>query len=120
MSAARAVLDSVKSIADEIASFLHFSRPDKGPLRDYETWMPDMIDGMAEGIYKNAYKLENAVSSLSAGMEMGMNGMTAGGAGGSTFNIAVNPARGMSEQQLADLVMQRIQHAVKQKETVFA
>lgn len=120
MSAARAVLDSVKSIADKIASYLHFSRPDVGPLRDYETWMPDMIDGMAEGIYKNAYKLENAVSSLSAGMEMGMNGMTAGGAGGSTFNITVNPARGMSEQQLADLVMQKIQHAVKQKETVFA
>ena len=120
MSAARAVLDSVKSIANSIASFLHFSRPDVGPLRDYETWMPDMIDGMAEGIYKNAYKLENAVSSLSAGMEMRMGGAAAGGAVGSTFNITVNPARGMSEQQVADLVMQRMQHAVKQRETVFA
>ncbi len=120
MSAARALLDSVKSIAKSIASFLHFSRPDVGPLRDYETWMPDMIDGMAEGIYKNAYKLENAVSSLSAGMEMRMGGAAAGGAGGSTVNITVNPAKGMSEQQVADLVMQRMQHAVKQRESVFA
>lgn len=120
MSAARALLDSVKSIAKSIASFLHFSRPDVGPLRDYETWMPDMIDGMAEGIYKNAYKLENAVSSLSAGMEMRIGGAAAGGAGGSTFNITVNPAKGMSEQQVADLVMQRMQHAVKQRESVYA
>lgn len=120
MSAARALLDSVKSIAKSIASFLHFSRPDVGPLRDYETWMPDMIDGMAEGIYKNAYKLENAVSSLSAGMEMRMGGATTGGAGGNTFNVTVNPARGMSEQQVADLVMQRMQHAVKQRESVYA
>lgn len=120
MSAARALLDSVKSIAKSIASFLHFSRPDVGPLRDYETWMPDMIDGMAEGIYKNAYKLENAVSSLSAGMEMRMGGAAAGGAGGSTVNITVNPAKGMSEQQVADLVMQRMQHEVKQRESVFA
>lgn len=119
MSAARAVLDSVKSIANSIASFLHFSRPDVGPLRNYETWMPDMIDGMAEGIYKNAYKLENAVSSLSAGMGMRMGGAVAGGSGGSTFNITVNPARGMSEQQVADLVMQRMQHEVKQRESVF-
>ena len=119
MSAARALLDSVKSIAKSIASFLHFSRPDVGPLRDYETWMPDMIDGMAEGIYKNAYKLENAVSSLSAGMGMRMGGAVAGGSGGSTFNITVNPARGMSEQQVADLVMQRMQHEVKQRESVF-
>lgn len=120
MSAARALLDSVKSIAKSIASFLHFSRPDVGPLRDYETWMPDMIDGMAEGIYKNAYKLENAVSSLSAGMEMRMGGAATGGAGGNTFNVTVNPARGMSEQQVADLVMQRMQHAVKQRESVYA
>lgn len=119
MSAARALLDSVKSIAKSIASFLHFSRPDVGPLRDYETWMPDMIDGMAEGIYKNAYKLENAVSSLSAGMGMRMGGAVAGGSGGSTFNITVNPARGMSEQQVANLVMQRMQHEVKQRESVF-
>ena len=119
ISAARGLLDSVKSIANDIASFLHFSRPDRGPLRDYETWMPDMIDGMAEGIYKNAYKLENAVSSLSAGMGMRMGGAVAGGSGGSTFNITVNPARGMSEQQVADLVMQRMQHEVKQRESVF-
>lgn len=114
------VKDAVKGIADKIASFLHFSRPDVGPLREYEKWMPDMIDGMAEGIYKNAYKLENAVGSLSAGMEMQVGGMAAGSGAGNTFSITVNAAPGMSEEQVADLVMQRMQHMVRQREAVFA
>lgn len=121
ISAARGLLDSVKSIANDIASFLHFSRPDRGPLRDYETWMPDMIAGMTDGIYRNAYKLENAVSSLAAGIQSGMNGgHGAAGASGNTFSVTVNPAKGMSEQQVADMVMQRMQHMVRQRETVFA
>lgn len=121
ISAARGLLDSVKSIANDIASFLHFSRPDRGPLRDYETWMPDMIAGMTDGIYRNAYKLKNAVSSLAAGVQSGMNGgYGAAGASGNTFSVTVNPAKGMSEQQIADMVMQRMQHMVKQRETVFA
>lgn len=121
ISAARGLLDSVKSIANDIASFLHFSRPDRGPLRDYETWMPDMIAGMTDGIYRNAYKLENAVSSLAAGVQSGMNGgYGAAGASGNTFSVTVNPAKGMSEQQVADMVMQRMQHMVRQRETVFA
>ena len=45
--AAGKVTDAVKSIADKIKSFLHFSRPDEGPLRDYEGWMPDFAQGLA-------------------------------------------------------------------------
>lgn len=112
-----ALVDSVKGIGEKIRSFLHFSRPDEGPLRDYESWMPDMIDGMAAGIRKNAYKLENAV----AGMAGGMNVNLVGGKSGSsnTFSIVVNPSAGMDEQRLADLVMQKIQHQVQQRELVF-
>ena len=45
--AASKVTDAVKGIADKIKSFLHFSRPDEGPLRDYEGWMPDFAQGLA-------------------------------------------------------------------------
>ena len=41
------LLNTVKNLAGRIASFLHFSRPDEGPLRDYETWMPDFMAGLA-------------------------------------------------------------------------
>lgn len=112
-----ALVDSVKGIGEKIRSFLHFSRPDEGPLRDYESWMPDMIDGMAAGIRKNSYKLENAVAGMASGMNVNIGSGKVGSS--NTFSIVVNPSAGMDEQRLADLVMQKIQHQVQQRELVF-
>ena len=114
------LVNTVKGIGSRIRRFLHFSRPDEGPLHDYETWMPDFIQGMADGIYRNAYKLENAVASLAGGMNINVTGQTAtAGAAGGSYVINVYAAKGMNEQQLADAVMQRIQHQVRQRETVY-
>lgn len=112
------ITDAVKRMANKIKSYMHFSRPDTGPLRDYESWMPDFIQGMADGIYANAYKLENAVSSLAGGMNVNMSGMAAGATGGS-YTVNVYPSQGMNEQQLANLVMQKMQHQVRQREIVY-
>lgn len=60
--------DAVEGVAKKIRSFLHFSRPDEGPLREYETWMPDMMNGLAKGIYSNMPVLEKAVSAVSKTM----------------------------------------------------
>ena len=60
-SAIGRVKDAVKGVADKITSFLHFSRPDEGPLRDYETWMPDFIKGLVNGIDANVYKITDAM-----------------------------------------------------------
>lgn len=68
INAAQGVLDAVSGIADKITSFLHFSRPDEGPLREYEKWMPDFMAGLAKGINDNKYLVENAVAGLAAGM----------------------------------------------------
>ena len=48
-----AVGDTVSAVADKIKSFLHFSVPDEGPLTDYESWMPDFMKGLANGIEKS-------------------------------------------------------------------
>lgn len=61
MSGVNAIVNTVKNVANRIRSFLHFSRPDEGPLRDYETWMPDFMSGMAKGIDENVYKVSDAV-----------------------------------------------------------
>ena len=66
------IVSAVKGVASKIASYLHFSRPDEGPLHYYEEWMPDFIDGLASGINKNAYKVNNAVKSLANGMQRNM------------------------------------------------
>lgn len=60
---------AAKGLAETVKSFLHFSRPDVGPLREYEQWMPDMVKGMAKGITDNAYVLRDAVRGLSDQME---------------------------------------------------
>lgn len=59
-----AVVDAAKGIAEKIRSFLHFSRPDVGPLRFYEEWMPDFIDGLAKGMRENAWKITKASEML--------------------------------------------------------
>lgn len=69
-----AVGDAVKAVADKITSFLHFSRPDEGPLRVYEEWMPDMMKGLAAGITGNSGLIKNALSDLTTDMSFGING----------------------------------------------
>jgi len=60
--------EAVKSVANKIKNFLHFSRPDEGPLRDYETWMPDFIKGLAKGINQSSYMVKNAAGNLADNM----------------------------------------------------
>lgn len=58
------VIGTVKDLAGKIADFLHFSRPDKGPLHDYEAWMPDFMSGLADGMYKNIKKVQDAAATV--------------------------------------------------------
>lgn len=67
------VTDAVKGVADTITSWLHFSRPDVGPLREYEKWMPDFMSGLAKGIRDNKWKVEDELSSLSNDMSYTIN-----------------------------------------------
>lgn len=120
VSAATAVVNSVKRIASKISSYLHFSRPDTGPLRDYEAWMPDMIDGMVSGINANAYKLENALQNMTSGMAINTKTGSTGAAQGRQISINVYGAQGQSEEAIANLVMQKLQHQVSQREAVWA
>lgn len=62
------IVSTVKGVADKIRSFLHFSRPDEGPLRDYETWMPDFMKGLAKGIEKSKKIVIGEISKLSDSM----------------------------------------------------
>ncbi len=70
--AADAVGDAVKGVADKIKSFLGFSEPEDGPLSDFHTYMPDMIDLMAKGINAGKSKIAEAVSALTGDMSVGI------------------------------------------------
>lgn len=61
-----AVGEAVASVADTIKSFFHFSEPDKGPLADFNSWMPDMMKQMAEQIEKGRYQVQMAAGHVAA------------------------------------------------------
>ena len=64
-SAIGKVGDAAKSIANRIRNFLHFSRPDEGPLREYETWMPDFAEGLAKTLNNSRDIMAKASKNLS-------------------------------------------------------
>ena len=72
-SCINAVGDAVKSVADKIKSFLHFSVPDEGPLTEYESWMPDFMEGLAKGIEKSKGMVAKAVEGVSQDMVINPN-----------------------------------------------
>lgn len=62
------VTSAVSNVANTIASWLHFTRPDIGPLRQYETWMPDMMDGLSNTLELSTPVFINKVKSLAGSM----------------------------------------------------
>lgn len=69
------VTSAVKSVANKIRSFLHFSVPDEGPLTDYESWMPDFMQGLAKGIEKSKSMVTKAIAGVSEDMTISANAM---------------------------------------------
>ena len=64
------VTQAAKDVAGKIKSFLHFSRPDEGPLTDYETWMPDFVGGLARTLRGNRGILAKAVTDVSSALNI--------------------------------------------------
>lgn len=58
------IADAASSIAKEIKSFIGFSEPEEGPLSNFHTYMPDMIDLMTTGIRAGRTKVREAMSEL--------------------------------------------------------
>lgn len=133
-SAANWLFSGVKSIAQGIASFLHFSRPDKGPLREYEQWMPDMIAGMARGIRLNTGVLEGAAQDAASRMRSALTvpadlaaaavGTAPAQSSGRSLTITIGDVivNGSSVQdvdELADRIVQKITRQVQRKEAAY-
>lgn len=67
------VTNAVTSVANKIKSFLHFTEPDEGPLSNFHTYMPDMIDLMVSGIKSNTNKIKSAMENLAGTMSYTIN-----------------------------------------------
>ena len=105
--------DAVKSVADKIKSFLHFSVPDEGPLTDYESWMPDFMKGLAKGIESSKSMVAKAVRGVASDMVISpqMNtsavdgNSVSAGTGLSELTSALTGAIGQMNAQSGDIVI---------------
>ena len=66
------VTNEVKKAANIVASWLHFTRPDTGPLREYEQWMPHMMEGLGKTLAASTPRFIGQVKSLSQSMSGAM------------------------------------------------
>lgn len=62
--------EAVSGVASKIKGFLGFSEPDEGPLSDFHTYMPDMIDLMTKGISAGKAKVRDALGTLTGDMSI--------------------------------------------------
>ena len=100
------VVGAVRDVANTIRSHLHFSVPDEGPLTDYESWMPDFMEGLAQGIEKSKGIVKDAVNSLAADMVISPNVRTADMAvagGGSVSSADLNSLIGVIKEAVGGI-----------------
>lgn len=57
-----AVKDTISNVASTIKRILGFSEPEEGPLSNFHTYAPDMIDLFNKGVEQNERKLKGTIS----------------------------------------------------------
>lgn len=114
--------NAVKDMAETVKSYIGFSEPEVGPLSNFHTYAPDMMELFAKGIKDNEDLIADQMNeSLSIPVNMGIN--TASGGGGSTSiapTINVYGAAGQDVNELADAIMDRMNDLMYRKEAAYA
>jgi phage-related protein len=116
------IASAASGIAGTVADFLHFSEPDKGPLKDFHTFAPDMVRLFAQGMEQTLPVLERASADFASALVPGA--MQNGGGATTTYNTPVNitvyGAEGQDVNALADVIQARLNREVMNQKAVFA
>ena len=114
------LVNAVSDIAETIASYIHFSEPDKGALSDFHTFMPDMMRQLAQGIKNGIPQIDAAMDSMTRSMTPSMGG--AGTTNNTTSNavsINVYGAQGQNMDELAQIIEDKITNNVVRRGVAF-
>lgn len=114
--------NTVVEMAQMVQDFIGFSEPKMGPLSNFHTYAPDMMDLFAKGIKDNKHKItgelstalygvENTITSANAGMRGGYGNITnnihISGAtfanGYDTYRTAEEISRNLKQLQIRDM-----------------
>jgi phage-related minor tail protein len=116
----QSVIDAAVNIGNTIRDYIGFSEPDKGPLSNFHTFAPDMMELFANGIKDNAYLIGQSFTESLAGLGTAVNVQGANSApsvapavsaGMPVFNVSVNvgsissdyDVNRMTDQMMADI-----------------
>ena len=96
--------NKVSNVAQTVTDFLGFSEPKEGPLSNFHTYAPDMIDLFIKGLKQGEQRLQNQLADTfdPAGLTAGVADLTVGNAGGMGVTIPLN----IDGQLLAKVVAQ--------------
>ena len=106
------VTSAVSDVANKIKSFLHFSRPDEGPLAEYESWMPDMVQGLSDSLRKASPELINQTEALANGMSDAFNVNGSISASGGSYNNMVDAFKDALSQVKIEMDDEEMGHFV--------
>lgn len=111
-SAIHKVTSAVSDLANKIKSFLHFSRPDEGPLAEYESWMPDMVEGLSDSLRKASPELISQTEALASGMSDAFNVNGGISASGGNYNNMVEAFKDALSQVKIEMDDEEMGHFV--------
>jgi len=74
----RILVQAAEGAAWKVSQYLEFTRPDLGPLHDYEEWMPHMVQGLSRTLEASTPTLEKAASSTAGAIAAAVKGASGG------------------------------------------
>ena len=106
---------NVSGIAQTIKNILGFSEPKEGPLSNFHTFAPDMIDLFIQGLQQGQRRLQTQLEETfdPAGMTAGVADVTVGGAGGMAVEIPLNIDGQLLTKVVAQIMWQQNQASVR-------
>ena len=123
-----ALKDMVSHVADTVRDYLGFSEPKEGPLSNFHTYAPDMMELFAKGINDNTKLVTDQLSKsfdfsdVIAEQNVNVNQPVKEAEARTPGNIVINVygAEGQDINALADEISYRLQHLYDVKDAVFA
>lgn len=124
---ANAMADGVKNLAKTIRNNIGFSEPKEGPLSNFHTYAPDMIDLFTEGLYKSQHKLKDAFADVfempsMENIKVASNSVSGKIGSGNTIHATFNitASEGQDVREIAKVVIEEMQNLIDDKEKVYA
>lgn len=115
--------ESVSNVAQTVKNFLGFSEPKEGPLSNFHTYAPDMMELFAQGVKDNERLITDQIAkSFDFGDNMINPVINSSGMVGGGTNITMNVygAQGQDMREFANYVISILDQRVNRRQRVWA